>query len=87
MATKSFKIVSSNPNSKGGFVTKLQNSVTVSTIFGDKTKSETYYVSGPRQMPIGESVDLDLNEWGIVTYPFTNPETGEVIDLKWLTLK
>jgi hypothetical protein len=87
MATKKFNIVSSNPNSKGGFVTKLTNSVTVPTIFGDKTKSETYYVSGSLQMTIGESVDLDLDAWSIVTYPFTNPDTGEVIDLKWLTLK
>jgi hypothetical protein len=38
-------------------------------------------------MTIGESVDLDLDAWSIVTYPFTNPDTGEVIDLKWLTLK
>lgn len=87
MATKQFNIASSNPNSKGGFVTKLTNSVTVPTIFGDKTKSETYYVSGSKQMPVGESIDLDLSQWGIVTYPFTNPDTAEVIDLKWLTLK
>ena len=33
---RKFKVIQSNPNKKGGFVTKIQDSVIVETIFGKK---------------------------------------------------
>jgi hypothetical protein len=47
---KTFKVISSNPNSKGGFVTKILSETVISdSIFGDKTKKDTYYISGTNQ--------------------------------------
>ena len=52
-----FKVISSNPNSKQGFVTKLQQEVVVKdAIFGDKTKKTTYYISGSNQLTIGQEI-------------------------------
>lgn len=78
-----YEVISSNPNQKGGFVTKIQGNQT--TVFG--AKKVTYYVSGTLQLTVGQQVKLDINEWKIATYPFANPETGEIMELKWLHLK
>ena len=85
-----FIIESSNPNQTGGFVTKLSRTETVETEFGSKTKKETYYVSGSKQMEKGKSIAIDLDSWRIAEYPFELTEgenAGSVIMLKWLHLK
>ena len=91
---KSFIIIQSNPNSTGGFVTKLQNKVSVETPFGIKVKSETYYVSGSKQMiteaeiatgtPKGITVDMSMFKIG--EHEMLNPSNGELFMGKWLHL-
>lgn len=83
---KTFIIIQSNPNSTGGFVTKLQNKLTVATPFGDKLKTETYYVSGSKQMTPEESVVVDFTMFKIGEHEMTNPGTGETFMVKWLHL-
>lgn len=83
MKTK-FKIIQSNPNSKGGFVTKIQNARIVETPFGDKEKKETYYVSGPKQMIVDAEIELDMKMFNVVEHEMLNTETGEVFQGKWL---
>lgn len=85
---KEFTVIQSNPNNKGGFVTKIQRVVSSSTVFGEKTSKLTYYVSGSKQLPVDSKVSLDIErDWRVATYPFANPETGEIMELKWLHLK
>jgi hypothetical protein len=84
---KTFEVISSNPSNEGKtFVTKINHKVVVKTFAGDKTKSETYYISGSKQLKVGAKVDVDLDIFNIMDHPFVNPE-GEEIMLKWLHLK
>ena len=84
---KTFIVKSSNANSKGGFVTKIQSEIEVNTPFGVKLKKETYYVSGSNQLTVDEPVpNFNLNMFSIAEYDMTNPATGEVFKAKWLHL-
>ncbi len=85
---QTFKVISSNPNSKEGFVTKLSCLTKVNhPIFGEKTKSETYYISGTKQVTVPE-VQLNIGDFRVAEYPFVpDITTGEVINLKWLHIK
>lgn len=84
-----FKVISSNPNSKGGFVTKLQRETVVKDpIFGNKTKKETYYISGTNQLKpetmIGEANLFPA--YRVEQHQMLNPETGDTFMGKWLHL-
>ncbi len=88
MTNVTFNVVSSNPNQKNGFVTKINRETSVATPFGVKTKKETYYVSGSTQLKPNEKVDVDIDMFRIQEYGFVpDIQTGEVITLKWLHLK
>ena len=88
---KTFNVVSSNANQKGGFVTKIQRTETVQTVFGNKVAKETYYVSGSNQMPVNTPIQLDMTKWRVESYPFdiVDQSTGVVnrISLKWLHVR
>ena len=85
---KEFEVISSNPSNEGkSFVTKLHHEETVVTVFGSKSKRETYYVSGSKQLEVGKKVSINLEDWRIQEYPYTNESTGETMILKWLHLK
>lgn len=83
-----FTVVSSNPNQKGGFVTKLACETKVNhPIFGQKTKKETYYISGSLKVEV-PTVDLDIASFRVQEYSFVpDITTGEVVNLKWLHIK
>lgn len=83
-----FKVLSSNENKTGGFVWKMEV-VTEETVFGlKKSVKRTYYIGGmPQPAKIGTEFSEDLNKFTIKTYPFPHPETGEMLDLKWLHAK
>ena len=91
---KTFIIIQSNANSTGGFVTKLQNKSTVATPFGDKIKSETFYVSGSKQMitdaeiasGVPKPITIDMSMFKIGEHEMINPSSGEVFMGKWLHL-
>ena len=83
-----FKVISSNPSNEGKtFVTKINHTTTVETVFGTKSKNEAFYVSGTKQVPVGTEIDVDLNQFQVKEYPYTNESTGETMQLKWLHLK
>lgn len=84
---KTFKTIQSNPNQKGGFVTKLQTEVLVKdALFGDKLKKETYYISGTKQVPLGTEVkESDIfPKYRVEEHPMINPDTQEEFMGKWL---
>ncbi len=83
---RTFKVASSNPNSKDGFVTKLVVESTVVTPFGDKVKKETYYVSGSKQIEVDTAIEVDMSMFKIGEHEMSNPETKEVFMAKWLHL-
>ena len=89
---KLFSVLSSNPSNEGkSFVTKLQHETVVEhPIFGAKTKKETYYISGSKQVT-DKTVKLDIDkDFRVAEYPFELTEgenAGEVVMLKWLHLK
>lgn len=83
---KTFEIIQSNPNSKGGFVTKLQAKYTVATPFGDKVKTETYYVSGTKQLEPKTQIPVNMDMFKVIEHEMSNPSTGEMFMAKWLHL-
>lgn len=91
---KPFIVIKSNPNQKGGFVTKMQRETTIDdAIFGNKVKKETLYVSGSKQVDIGvEVADEHIKAtYRIEEHPseMIDDKTGDkiVMNLKWLHLK
>ena len=89
-----FKVIQSNPNQKGGFVTKMQRETVVEdSIFGAKTKKETLYVSGSKVVEAGVEVSDEhiKANYRIEEHPseMIDDKTGNkiVMNLKWLHLK
>lgn len=85
-----FKVISSNKGEKNGnFVTKLQRETIVTdAIFGDKKKSETYYISGSKEVTVGSEIaEAQLfPKFAVKEHPMVNPETGAEFMGKWLHL-
>ena len=83
-----FKVISSNPSNEGKtFVTKIQGQKVVNVLGVNKVAQTTYYISLPSQVRVGEEFDVDLSLFTIAEHPFEHPETGEIIQLKWLHIK
>lgn len=87
-----FIVASSNPNQKGGFVTKMVSKTIVEhPIFGKKEAKLTYYISAEKQIKLGTKIkESDLfpvyrieEHEGVIP---EGPEAGKVITLKWLHL-
>jgi hypothetical protein len=84
---KSFKVVQSNANSKGGFVTKMQcETIVADAIFGDKVSKLTYYISGTKEVAVGTEIPESalFPKYKIKEHPMLNPSTGEEFMGKWL---
>lgn len=86
---KDYAVAQSNPTTKGTFVTKLVCETKINhPIFGEKSKKETYYISGTKQLGAGEVIKLDVDkEFNVIERPYENPDNGEVVMLKWLSIK
>lgn len=83
-----FKVLSCNPNQDGKFVWKLQTSKKVTTFGVEKVVTRTYYIGGmPVEVAVDSIIQEDMSKFEIKEYPFANPDTGEVIPLKWLHAK
>lgn len=82
------KVISSNPSNEGKtYVTKIQGNKTVNVLGVNKVSSITYYISLPEQVKVGVEFDINLADFNITEHPFEHPETGEIIQLKWLHIK
>ena len=78
--------VTSNDNN----IVKMQHKVETDTPLGVVRKSETYYMAvkaGTVAVAVGDDVDIDPSQYRVTERPFTHPETGEEIMLKWLSAK
>ena len=81
-------VISSNTSNEGKtFVTKIQGSKVVNVLGVNKTYTTTYYISLPAQVAVGSEFDVDLSQFTIAEHPFEHPESGEIIQLKWLHIK
>jgi len=82
-------VISSNPNQKGGFVTKMSGEVSVKDpIFGDKKTKVTFYISAPNQIKEGTEIAYGniFPMYKVAEHQMINPATGEAFDGKWLHL-
>ena len=85
-----FKVLQSNPNQSGGFVTKLQRTTfDDDPIFGQKKKTETYYISGSKEVEKDTEIPATaiFPKYRVEEREGVNPGTGESIMMKWLHLK
>lgn len=83
-----FTVVSSNPNKTGGHVWKLEAKEDVKCFGLQKTVKRTYYIGGmPAEAKVGTEITEDMNNFEVKTYPFPHPESGEMLELKWLHMK
>ena len=87
---KTFKVISSNPSNEGKtFVTKLSTEVMIDDeLFGQKKGKLTYYVSGTKQLTIGQEIPESklFPKFRVEEHDMINPETGESFKGKWLHL-
>ncbi len=86
---KTFVVIQSNPNSKGGFVTKLQCTTAVEDdFFGIKEKKETYYISGTKQVAKDTKIPESaiFPKYRVEEHEMINPDSGEKFMGKWLHL-
>lgn len=83
MSIRKFKVIQSNPNQRGGFVTKIQGQVP--TVFGNK--QATYYVSGPQQMEKDKELDVQMDDFRVAEYSMINQQNGEEFKGYWLHAK
>ena len=81
-----FKVLQSKKSEKGNFITKLQRKLTVATPFGDKEVSETYYVSGTKEIAVDSLIPHSaiFPLMRVEEHPMVNPNTGEEFMGKWL---
>lgn len=84
-----FTVVGSNPSNEGKtHVWKLQTNTTVSAFGLKKNVVRTYYIGGmPAEAEKGKVIKEKLDKFEIVERAFVNPETGELVQLKWLHAK
>jgi hypothetical protein len=83
-----FKVISSNPSNEGKtFVTKIQGNKVVNVLGVNKVSQVTYYISLPEKVEVDKEFDVDLSQFNITEHPFDHPDTGEIIQLKWLHIK
>ena len=84
--TIAFKVLQCNKTEKGNYITKLNRKITAETPFGTKEVSETYYVSGTKEMPkdslIAHNTIFPLMR--IKEHQMVNPDSGEAFMGKWL---
>lgn len=86
---KTFKVLQSNPNSKDGYVTKLQSITMIDDeIFGAKQKKETFYISAPNQLQVGLEIPETklFPKFRVEEHEAMNPETLQPFMAKWLHL-
>lgn len=84
-----FKVVASNPSNEGKtHVWKLEVNTTQNVFGINKPVKRTFYIGGmPSEGTVGAELIEDIDRFNIVEREFANPETGEVMLLKWLHVK
>jgi len=84
--SKEFKVIQSNKGEQNGnYVTKLQCNDSVDIAGLKVKKSITLYVSLIEEAEVNKAVNIDPEHWNVFYSDFTPEDTGEVIELKWIT--
>ena len=76
--------------SNGNHIVKMQHKVETETVLGTMRQSETYYAAVKAdsvKVKVDDVISLDPSQFTVTERPFVQPETGEEIMLKWLSLK
>jgi hypothetical protein len=83
-----FTIAQSNPNKTGGYVWKLTTEF-VSKVFGiEKLVKRTFYIGNmPVEGVVNTKIKQDMDAFEVKEYAFQHPDTGEMLNLKWLHVK
>lgn len=88
MSNIAFKVVQCNQKETkpGEFITKINREIKVNTPFGEKKKSETYYIAGNKEVKIGTMIKEEdiFPMMRVQEYPMLNPDSGEEFMGKWL---
>jgi hypothetical protein len=84
-----FKVVGSSPSNEGKtHVWKLLVEELVKVFGVEKTIKRTYYIGGmTAEGKEGTIIEEDMNRFVVTPREFVNPETAEVMTLKWLHAK
>lgn len=84
--TIAYKVLQCKQSEKGNFITKIQRKITVSTPFGDKQVSETYYISGTKEIAVDTMIPHSaiFPLMRVEEHPMVNPSSGEEFMGKWL---
>ena len=84
---KPFVVIASTPNGDR-FATKMRHEG-VSEADGLEVEGSqiTLYVSTTKQQENGATIDITPSKWEFTLSEYPHPETGEVINLKWLRVK
>lgn len=76
--------------SNGNKIVKLQNRQEVETPLGVMRSSETYYAAVKADqvaVEVGQEIEIDMELFNVTEREFALPETGEIVMLKWLSLR
>ena len=74
----------------GNTIVKLQSKLETKTALGVMRKSITYYMAikvDTLTVKLDDDVDIEIDDFTVTERPFDNPDTGEEMMLKWLSLK
>lgn len=88
---KKFEVVQiGEVTSNGNRIVKLANRQEVVTPLGAMRTSETYYAAVKADqvaVEVGQEIELDLSMFTVTEREYPLPETGEIVMLKWLSLR
>ena len=77
------EVASSTKTENGNFCNKLVAQESVSTVFGNATTRQTYYLFTDQENKEGTSGKMDLSAFDIVEKPWTSDD-GESMTLKYI---
>ena len=82
--------VSEKPTENGNLIVKLSIDEMVETGLGKERRAVSYYKAVEAEsikVAEGDEVELDIADYNVVERPFEHPESGDILQLKWLHLK
>jgi len=87
-STLDFKVSKSTlGETNGNYVTTLKASIPMELNGMSFDKNITLYISLTKVKEVDSVIKLDPSLWNYFISDFENPETGEIVPLKWLTPK
>ena len=82
--------VSEKATENGNLIVKLSVDELVETDLGEERRAISYYKAVKAEsikVSEGDEVELDVANYNVVERPFEHPESGDILQLKWLHLK